>query len=97
MLVDAFFPKNRGHWKAYSSYEPEPKAGRASRTVEDRRFPADVQVKKGWSWSEQVGIAVKALVEAEKRGLVEWAKGVSRNSPLIWIARPAADCLALFS
>jgi replication fork protection complex subunit Tof1/Swi1 len=83
LLVEAFYPKNRGHWKAYSSLSPEElalktgKASVSSKTVEDRRFPPDVQVKKGHSWSEQVGIAVKALIEDEKKSLVEWTKDAS--------------------
>ena len=32
----------------------------------------EVVVKKGYSWSEQVGIAVAALVDSGKRGLVNW-------------------------
>jgi hypothetical protein len=44
--------------------------------VEDTRFPADVQVKKGYSWSEQLGIAIAALVEGGEGELVEWVKDV---------------------
>lgn len=45
--------------------------------VEDTRFPPDVQVKKGYSWSEQLGIAVAALAEAGASELVDWTKDVS--------------------
>lgn len=44
--------------------------------VEDTRFPPDVQVKKGYSWSEQLGIAITVLVEGEEGGLVDWVKDV---------------------
>lgn len=44
--------------------------------VEDTRFPPDVQVKKGYSWSEQLGIAIAALVENGESQLVDWAKNV---------------------
>ena len=44
--------------------------------VEDTRFPADVQVKKGFTWSEQLGIAIAALVEGGERQLVDWVKDV---------------------
>lgn len=74
----AFFPKNRSQWKQYSSWEPEPKVkDERGRTIEDTRFPADVQVKKGYSWSEQLGIAIAALVDAGQQILVDWTKDVS--------------------
>jgi replication fork protection complex subunit Tof1/Swi1 len=40
-------------------------------------MPAEVKVKKGHSWSEQVGIAVRALQEGENEELVVWTKDVS--------------------
>jgi replication fork protection complex subunit Tof1/Swi1 len=43
---------------------------------QDTRFPADVQVKEGYSWSEQLGIAIAALVEGRERGWVVWVKDV---------------------
>ena len=44
--------------------------------VEDTRFPPDVQVKKGYSWSQQLGIAIAALVEGGEGELVDWVKDV---------------------
>jgi replication fork protection complex subunit Tof1/Swi1 len=35
-----------------------------------------VQVKKGFTWSEQMGIAVKALIEDGKQSVVDWVKNV---------------------
>ncbi|KII91841.1 hypothetical protein PLICRDRAFT_38697 [Plicaturopsis crispa FD-325 SS-3] len=75
LAVETFFPKNRSHWKAYSSYKPEEKI-KQDRTVEDNRFPQDVQVKKGYSWSEQLGIAIQALVEDGKVELINWVKDI---------------------
>lgn len=72
----AFFPKNRGHWKQYSSWEPEDRSKKDKATVEDTRFPPDVQVKKGYSWSDQLGIVIAALVDAAQTGLVTWTKNV---------------------
>ncbi|KAG5637662.1 hypothetical protein H0H81_003683 [Sphagnurus paluster] len=72
----AFFPKNRGHWKQFSSWEPEEKSKREKKSVEDTRFPADVEVKKGYSWSDQLGIAVASLVDAGQEQLVNWTKDV---------------------
>ncbi|KAF8909752.1 timeless protein-domain-containing protein [Gymnopilus junonius] len=49
------------------------KSVKESRTVEDTRFPPEVVVKKGYSWSDQVGIAVASLVEAKQEELIKWA------------------------
>lgn len=76
LAVEAFFPKNRGHWKLHSSWEPERKGRHERETVEDTRFPPEVQVKKGYSWSEQIGIAIAALVDDGKTELVEWVKDI---------------------
>ncbi|KAI0251523.1 timeless protein-domain-containing protein [Lactifluus subvellereus] len=71
VLIEAFFPKNRNRWKRYSSWEPETKT--KSKEV-DARFPPDVKVKKGFSWSEQLGIAMAALQEAGQGELINWVK-----------------------
>ncbi|TCD66114.1 Topoisomerase 1-associated factor 1 [Steccherinum ochraceum] len=76
IAIQAFFPKNRSNWKALSSWEPEPKSTRAERAVEDTRFPPDVQVKKGYTWSQQLGIAIACLVDDGKKELVEWVKEI---------------------
>ncbi|TFK52842.1 timeless-domain-containing protein [Heliocybe sulcata] len=76
LIVEAFFPKNRGAWKKLSSWEPESKVKADEKTVLDTRFPPDVQVKKGYSWSEQLGIAIACLTEDGKRELVEWVKDI---------------------
>ena len=34
-------------------------------------------MKKGYSWSEQLGIAIAALVDAGQQELVDWTKDVS--------------------
>jgi replication fork protection complex subunit Tof1/Swi1 len=52
--------------------------------VEDTRFPPDVQVKKGFSWSEQLGIAIAALVEGGEQELVDWLKDVGSLSHTFW-------------
>ncbi|EPT01958.1 hypothetical protein FOMPIDRAFT_1036026 [Fomitopsis schrenkii] len=77
LVVQAFFPMNRGHWKEFSSWTPPEttKRGREE-TVEENRFPPDVQVKKGFSWSEQLGIAIACLVEDGKEELIEWVKQI---------------------
>jgi replication fork protection complex subunit Tof1/Swi1 len=72
----ALFPKNRNRWKKYSSWEPEPKSKNGKDTA-DPKFPPDVQVKKGYSWSEELAIAMAALQEAGQGELIEWVKEVS--------------------
>ncbi|KAG8216231.1 timeless protein-domain-containing protein [Butyriboletus roseoflavus] len=77
LMIEAWYPMNRGHWKQYSSWEPEPKANRKRDMTEDSGgFSGEVQVRKGYSWSEQIGIAVAALVEEGKSELVEWVKDI---------------------
>ncbi|KAG6332144.1 hypothetical protein ID866_6944 [Astraeus odoratus] len=76
LAIEALFPMNRGHWKQYSSWEPERRSDRIREAVENRSFSTEVQVKKGYSWSEQIGIAVAALVEDGKSDLVEWVKDI---------------------
>ncbi|KAF8624656.1 hypothetical protein AX17_006987 [Amanita inopinata Kibby_2008] len=76
LAVEAFFPKNRGNWKQYSSWEPEAKSGRRKRGTENAQFPPEVRVKKGYSWSDQLGITIAALTEAGQDNLVEWTKQI---------------------
>lgn len=44
---------------------------------DDTRFPPDVQVKKGYSWSEQLAISMACLIDSGKKDLVDWVKQVS--------------------
>lgn len=66
---------NRNHWKQFSSWEPEEKS-KAMRNAEDTQFPAEVHVKKGYTWSEQLGIVIACLVDNDKKHLVDWTKQV---------------------
>jgi replication fork protection complex subunit Tof1/Swi1 len=75
-VAQALFPKNRNRWKQYSSWAPEPKSNNKGKDA-DPRFPPDVQVKKGYSWSEELAIAMAALQEAGQGELIEWVKEVS--------------------
>ena len=72
--MQAFFPKNRNRWKKYSSWEPDNKAKKTKEV--NTEFPPDVQVKKGFSWSEQLAIAMAALQDASQSDLIEWVKEV---------------------
>lgn len=77
LLVEAFFPKNRGLWKPFSSWEPE-KSSRGRKDVEDvfSKDHPEVKVKKGYSWSQQVGIAIACLIESNKKHMVDWMKEI---------------------
>ncbi|KAF8607094.1 timeless-domain-containing protein [Ceratobasidium sp. AG-I] len=74
LLVEAFYPKNRGQWKAYSSYEPEVKS-KSSRPAGN----ADLSVKKGFKATEQIGIAVACMVEEEHKLLIDWVVDILKR------------------
>ena len=76
MRSQAFFPKTRGHWKQFSSIDLNAIGPRPERLPFDDRFPQDLQIKKGYSVSEQIGIAMAALVEKGQMDLIEWTKQV---------------------
>lgn len=63
-----------------SSWEPPAKQARALNPENDAplegRWPADVHVKKGFTWEQQLAIVVKILVEDRKQALVDWVKEV---------------------
>ncbi|KZT43312.1 timeless-domain-containing protein [Sistotremastrum suecicum HHB10207 ss-3] len=80
IFLEAFFPKNRGLWKQFSSWQPEPKSSRKKKDKNgdesDTNIVGEVQVKKGYSWSEQLGIAIACLVEKGQLSLVDWVKQI---------------------
>lgn len=80
LLFQAFYPKNRGKWKALSSWEPPAKDPHVhdDATVENR-WPPDVRVKKGYTWTQELGIAIAALVDDGKMSLIDWTKKVRYN------------------
>ncbi|KAK7023845.1 topoisomerase 1-associated factor 1 [Favolaschia claudopus] len=92
LAVDAFFPKTRGQWKAYSSWEPPAKEPR-ERTRAARPGAAEVQVKRGYSWSEQLGIVIAALIDAGDIHLVKWTKDILTTVIAQWeqVARVLED------
>lgn len=76
IVSKAFYPKSRGKWKQFSSWEPEQKGSRRGKDNNDPNIPTDVQVKKGYSWSEQLGIAIACLVDNGQQNLIDWVKEV---------------------
>lgn len=79
LAVEAFFPRTRGDWKKFSSWEPPKKEKRARK--EKVSVEKELHVKDGYSWKEKVGIALKALSEKDKE-LAEWVKHVSESTAL---------------
>jgi len=69
-----FFIYRAFHWLTISVEQAGPS-----------HFPPDVRVKRGHSWSEQLGIAIACLCEKGERQLVEWTKGVGQSSTYILI------------
>ncbi|KDQ07544.1 hypothetical protein BOTBODRAFT_192367 [Botryobasidium botryosum FD-172 SS1] len=78
LIVEAFFPKNRGKWKSFSSFQPETKESKQKQkgAESNSKFPPDVIVKKGYTWSQQLGIAIGCLVEDGKTELIDWVKNI---------------------
>lgn len=42
----------------------------------DNKRPPEVQVKRGYSWSQQLGIAIACLVDKGEQKLIDWVKEV---------------------
>lgn len=91
--TQAFFPKNRGNWKQYSSWEPEEKE---KKTVADTRFPPEVEVKKGYSWSDQLGIVIACLIDSNQEELVKWTTEV-HFAIIINLAPPGPNDIVMFT
>ena len=70
--LQAFFPKNRGKWKQLSSWQPPEKTTAGS--APENTPPQEVRVKKGYTWTQELGIALQALVDDGKMALIEWVK-----------------------
>ncbi|GJE93432.1 timeless-domain-containing protein [Phanerochaete sordida] len=77
LVVEAFYPKNRGKWKALSSWAPPAaRADPEKDTILENRWPAEVRVKKGFSAEQQLAIAVRILEEDGKREMIDWVKEI---------------------
>ncbi|EJD53471.1 timeless-domain-containing protein [Auricularia subglabra TFB-10046 SS5] len=76
LVIEAFFPKNRGTWKQFSSWEPEVKEKRKRGGDKEEETGEELTIPKTFTWSQQVGIAVGCLVDADKRELVDWTKEI---------------------
>ncbi|KAJ7056867.1 timeless protein-domain-containing protein [Mycena amicta] len=83
LAVEAFFPKNRGHWKAFSSWEP-PEKEKKTRTRAARPGAGELQVKRGYMWSEQLGIVIAALIESGKASLITWTVNLIGTMLRLW-------------
>ncbi|THH00303.1 hypothetical protein EW026_g2191 [Hermanssonia centrifuga] len=80
LMVEAFFPKNRGKWKQLSSWEPPEKntgpQAYADESLPSSQWPAEVKIKKGFTWSQEMGIAIACLVDNGKMTLIDWIKQI---------------------
>ena len=73
-MDQALYPKNRGHWKQFSSWKPEEKF-----IERERKVVAEVQVTQGYTWTEEMGIVIACLIEDEKTHLINWVKEVGSS------------------
>ncbi|KAF8333073.1 timeless protein-domain-containing protein [Cantharellus anzutake] len=74
LLIEAFFPKNRGAWKHFSTWQPAVGQSAGAEKAKGKRRPADVDIKKGWTDSEKLGIVVMCLVEDGRMDLIDWVR-----------------------
>ncbi|RXW22765.1 hypothetical protein EST38_g3081 [Candolleomyces aberdarensis] len=79
LAIEVFFPKNRGNWKQYSSWEPEEKAKKDRSRKDAGAVNVEVAVKKGYSWSDQIGIAIAVLVDGGRQDLVIWTQEILKS------------------
>ncbi|KAG8990291.1 Topoisomerase 1-associated factor 1 [Tulasnella sp. JGI-2019a] len=82
ILVESFFPRTRRAWKKLSGYKSpdgasgsegaKKKPGRAA----ESKHGAELTVKRGYTASQQLGIAIACLVDAGKMDLIDWVKEI---------------------
>ncbi|ORX39175.1 timeless protein-domain-containing protein [Kockovaella imperatae] len=80
LIVQAFGPKTRGHWKELSSYKSDDESDDGMGGQRDRirekleRAPAELEYKKNkkMSWSQQMGTTVALLIQAGHKSWIEW-------------------------
>ncbi|KAG8903574.1 Topoisomerase 1-associated factor 1 [Tulasnella sp. 403] len=79
LLVEAFFPKASSRkkmaFKANRDEESSSDHDRTAKGVASNKRP-EVFVKKGFSWSEEMGIAIACLVDEGQLDLIDWAKEI---------------------
>ena len=73
LAIEALFPRTKGDWKKFSSWEPPKKEKRA--TKEKMTVEKELHVKDGYEWKEQLGIALNALGQQDEKW-TEWVKQV---------------------
>ncbi|KAG8868501.1 Topoisomerase 1-associated factor 1, partial [Tulasnella sp. 331] len=86
ILVESFFPRTRRAWKKLSGYKsPDGDSGsdadqggkkRRGRAVAESKHGVEFTVKRGYTASEQLGIAIACLVDAGKMNLIDWTKEI---------------------
>ena len=53
-------------------------------------------MKKGYSWSDQIGIAISLLVDGGRRDLVTWTQEVGSITPSLFCAFILSLCILPF-
>jgi hypothetical protein len=61
-------------------------------TAQAKKLPADVEVKKGWTRQEELGIAIACLIDEGKMDLVDWVRTVC-----LLCYHSALRCLMIFN
>ncbi|TXT09069.1 hypothetical protein VHUM_02543 [Vanrija humicola] len=78
VIVEAFGPKSRGKWKHLSSYrsdeEDDDGMGGQRDRIREQLGPAELEFikKHKLSWSQQMGVVVRMLVDADHEEWVRW-------------------------
>ncbi|BEI92678.1 uncharacterized protein CcaverHIS019_0503060 [Cutaneotrichosporon cavernicola] len=75
VMVEIFLPKSLGRWKSLSSYVVEDKVHDSERArVREQMGPPELEFikKNNLSWSEQMAVAIRMLLDADHEDWVRW-------------------------
>ncbi|KAJ7856566.1 timeless protein-domain-containing protein [Mycena leptocephala] len=76
LAVEAFFPKKPGPVEGILELGTAREGRARARAESGEARGGEVQVKRGYSWSEQLGIVIAALVDAGNVQWVNWTKDI---------------------
>jgi replication fork protection complex subunit Tof1/Swi1 len=75
VIIQAFGPKSRGHWKELSSYKSDSDSDSSVRGV-GGVVDLDFIKRRALTWSQQMGVVIAMLVRDGKTGMIQWVAGV---------------------
>lgn len=75
LFIEAFFSHNKTEMR--KEVMQEPSSDEDNDSPKAMRMPADIKVKKGMSWAEEMGVAVGLLSNMNRDDLLTWVKDVS--------------------